>query len=146
MLYAILRAGERMLFDRISIFDVLQSRSRKLKEKIQSLTPDYLLNASEPDLITWLKDEFRMEVPTLDESKIEMEHRERQFDVSRSPMRIMYGDAPSIPGTEVTFILPFAGDASFFEVSPQQAIHNLSGGGNQVVTNGEIRFTMQAQI
>jgi hypothetical protein len=130
-----------LLFDRVSIYDVIQSQQQKLKEKIQSLDSDYLLNASEQDLISWLVDEFKMEVPSLDEANIEMAHREKQFDVSRGALRIMYGDSTSIQGTEVTFIVRFSGDASFFEVMPQRSIRNISGAGEVTFGNGEIRFT-----
>jgi hypothetical protein len=131
-----------MLFSGASIFDVLQSQKQKLKEKIQSLQADYLLNASEQDLIAWLVDEFNLDVPTIDESKIETEYRETQIDVSRDPQRMIFDRSRPfyMPGTEVTFILPFTGDASFLDVQPQHFTYSSSGS-KAAVMNGEIRFT-----
>ncbi|HXW91178.1 MAG TPA: hypothetical protein VEK33_11585 [Terriglobales bacterium] len=128
------------MFNLSSIYDVLQSQNQRLREKIQSLEPNYLLNSSEPDLVAWLMDEFRLDVPTIDESKIEIEHRETQFDVSRDPTRrISDRSRPFyVRGTELTFILPFIGDAEFFHVQPQQSISSLSGS-KAAISNGEIR-------
>src|SRR4051812_23396365 len=131
-----------MLFNRVSIYDVLQSHKQKLKEKIQSLKPDYVLNASEQDLIAWLVDESKLEVPMIDESKIEIEHQEKQIDVSGDPRRMFFDRSGPfyVPGTEFTFIVPFTGDAGFFEVSPQQGVISLSGT-RAAIMKGEIRFT-----
>lgn len=134
-----------MLFNRVTIFDVLQSQKQRLNEKIQSLQADYLLNASEQDLIGWLTDEFKLDVPSIDESKIETEHREIQIDVSGDPYRMIFDRSRPfyMPGTEVTFIVPFTGDAAFFDVRPQQFTYSSSGS-KAVVMNGEIRFTFSS--
>jgi len=86
-----------MLFHKYSILDLLPAQKQKLKEKIQSLKADYLLNASEQDLVAWLVGEFTLNVPTIDESKIEMDYREKanrrkwrpQPHVFRSPRPIL---------------------------------------------------------
>jgi hypothetical protein len=72
-----------MLFNKYSILDVLPAQKQKLKEKIQSFKADYLLNASEQDLVASLVEEFTLNVPTIDESRIEMDYREMQIDVKR---------------------------------------------------------------
>ncbi|HWO36565.1 MAG TPA: hypothetical protein VNO32_47890 [Candidatus Acidoferrum sp.] len=69
-----------MLFNKHSILDVLPAQKQKLKEKLQSFKADYLLNASEQDLVASLVEEFTLNVPTIDESKIEMDYREKQID------------------------------------------------------------------
>ena len=118
-----------MLFQRISIFDVLQHQERMLKDKIQSLESNYVLNASESDLVAWLAADFKLDIPVLDESKIEVEQQEKQVDVSRDPRRIfMHNVGPFyVPGIELTFIVPFTGDATFFDVQPQSAILSTAG-------------------
>ena len=47
-----------MLFNQFSILDVLPDQLRQIKEKVQSLKADYILNASEEDLVAALTDEF----------------------------------------------------------------------------------------
>ena len=79
-----------MLFHKYSILDVLPAQKQKLKEKIQSFKADHLLNASEPDLVAWLVEEFTLKVPMIDESKIEMDYREKQIDVSGDPNRMFF--------------------------------------------------------
>jgi hypothetical protein len=131
-----------MLFHKHSILDVLPAQKQKLKDKIQSLKADYLLNASEQDLVAWLVEEFTLSVPTIDESKIEMDYREKQIDVSGDPNRMFFNHRGPfyVAGTEFTFILPFTGDSAFFEVQPQKFTYTLSGS-RAVVRNNEIHFT-----
>ena len=47
-----------MLFNKVSVLDVLPDQDRQIKAKVQSLAPDYVLTASEEDLIASLVDEF----------------------------------------------------------------------------------------
>ena len=131
-----------MLFNTYSILNVLSAQKQKLKETIQSLKADYLLNVSEQDLIASLVEEFTLNVPTIDESKIEMDYREKQIDVSGDPNRMFFDHhGPSyIAGTEFTFILPFLGDAGFFDVQPQNFTYSSSGS-RAVVHNNELHFT-----
>lgn len=45
-----------MLFNNVSILDVLPDQLRQINMKIQELKGDYLLNASEEDLVAALVD------------------------------------------------------------------------------------------
>ncbi len=131
-----------MLFSKCSIFDILPAQKQKLKEKIQSFKSDYLLNASEQDLVAWLVDEFTLNVPTIDKSKIEMDYREKQIDVSGDPNRMFFNHHGPfyVAGTEFTFMLPFTGDAAFFDVQPQSFTYSSSGL-RAVIRGNEIHFT-----
>ena len=131
-----------MLFNKYSILAVLPAQNQKLKEKIQSLEANYLLNASEGDLIAWLVEEFTLNVPTIDESKIEMDYGEKQIDVSGDPNRMFFDhEGPFyVPGTEFTFILPFTGDAAFFDIQPQ-SFTNSTSGSRAAIRDNEIHFT-----
>jgi hypothetical protein len=134
-----------LFFNKYSILNVLPAQKQKLKEQIQSFKADYLLNASEQDLVASLVDEFTRSVPTVDESKIEMDYREKQIDVSGDHNRVFFShDGPFyVAGTEFTFILPFTGDAVFFDVQPQN-FTSSSSGSRAVVRNNEIHFTYAA--
>jgi len=131
-----------MLFNKCSILDVLPTQKQKLKEKIQSLKADYMLNASEQDLIASLVKEFTLSVPTIDESNIQMDYRDKQIDVSGDPNRMFFDHHGPfyVAGTEFTFMLPFAGDAAFFDVQPQSFTYSSSGS-RAVVRDSEIHFT-----
>jgi hypothetical protein len=133
---------KNMLFDRLSVLDVLPDQERQIREKIRSLAPDYLLNVSEEDLLASLLDEFTLDIPVLNESDVSVEYGEHQFDLSGDRMRFI-DDRPghfTVQGTRVTFIVPFAGDPALFEVRPQQYSRNLSGSPVEIVGT-EIHIT-----
>jgi len=116
-----------MLFNKVSIFDVFEHRRREAKQRIQSLDPNYILNRSEADVVGSILDELRIDLPSIQEDSIHIDYGERQIDVSRDPMRFV--PDPSVPfyvqGTRITFIVPFAGDGSFFDVQPQHFSYSL---------------------
>lgn len=134
-----------MLFNNISVLEVLPNQERQIKAKIQSLPPDYVLNASEEDLVASLADEYTLDVPVLDEAGIQIDHGEHQIDVSRDPMRFI--PDPTRPfyvaGTRLTFIIPFTGDANLLRVQPQNFIYSLAGSNVEVV-GSEIHVTYAA--
>lgn len=131
-----------VLFNNVSILDVLPDQLRQVKKKVQELEANYLLNASEDDLIASLADEFTLDFPVLNEEGIHTDHGEQQVDVSRDPMRmIMDRSRPFyIPGTRLTVIVPFTGDGNLFAIQPQMRTFSL-GGSKAELGNGEIRFT-----
>lgn len=131
-----------MLFDRVSILDVLPDQIRQIKAKIEALKPDYILNVSEEDLVQSLASEFALDTPVLDQEGIHVDYGEHKVDVSRDPTRFI--DDPTrpyyVPGTRVTFIVPFTGDPELLHVRPQQFAANLGGSQTDVV-RGEIHVT-----
>jgi len=131
-----------MLFRKVSIFDVLENQKRSIKQKIQSLEPNYVLNTSEEDLMKWLIAEFTLEVPMIDESGIHVDYREKEIDVSGDPMRVFleHNGPFYVPGTQLTFTVPFTGDAAFFDVQPQNFTYS-AGGSRAAVADNEIQFT-----
>lgn len=135
-----------MLFNKVSILEVLKSRNQQIKQKIQSFQADYILNASEEDFVAWLVDEFTFDVPAIDDSKIDLEYGEAQMDVSRDPMRVFLDRSQPfyVAGTKVTFIVPFGGDATFFDVQPQQFTYSM-GGSKAVLFKSEIHFTYMGE-
>lgn len=131
-----------MLFNRVSIFDILADQKQQIKQKIQSLEQNYVLNTSEDDLVTWIVGEFSLDVPVIDEPGIHVDYGEKQIDVSRDPMRVFIDRERAfyVPGTQVTFIVPFTGDAAFFDVQPQNFTYS-SGGSRASVVKSEVHFT-----
>jgi uncharacterized protein YdcH (DUF465 family) len=122
--------------------DVLPDQERQIKTKMQSLAPDYLLNASEEDLVASLADEYTLDKPVLDELGIQIDHGEHQIDVSGDPMRFIYDRTRSfyVTGTRITFIIPFAGDPKLLTVQPQSFTYSL-GGSNAEIVGSEIHVT-----
>ncbi len=131
-----------MLFNKYSILDVLPHQEGKLREKIQSLPGNHILNASEEDLIASLKDEYTLNMPELDEAGIHIDYGEEKIDVSHDPMRMFIDRSQPfyVAGTRVTFIVPFSGDAALFDVQPQGFSYSLGGPHAELVGN-ELHMT-----
>ena len=139
------RGNAAGLFGNASILDVLPDQQRQIKEKIQSLAPDYIMNASEDDLVAALVDEYALEVPVLDEAGIHVDYGEQQIDVSHDPMRFITDRSRpfNIAGTRISFIIPFTGDANILTLQPQAGRFSLSGS-NAELLKEEIRVTYAA--
>jgi len=131
-----------VLFNKVSILDVLPDQLRQIKQKVQELKADYLLNASEEDLVAALVDEFTLDVPVLEEDGIHVDYGEQQIDVSGDPRRFITdrGRPFLISGTRVTFIVPFTGDGHLLDVQPQHFSFSLGGSRAEVLKDG-IHFT-----
>lgn len=131
-----------MLFNRVSILDVIENQKQQIKVKIHSLEANYILNSSEDDLVAWLVAELRFDLPVIDEPGIHLDFGEKQIDVSRDPMRFITDRSRPfyLTGTQVTFIIPFTGDASWLGVQPQNFTFS-SGGSKAEVIRDEIHVT-----
>src|SRR5438034_9834911 len=78
------------LFNRVSIFDVIENQKRRVAEAIQTLDANYLLNASEEDLVRALVEEHRLDVPAIKDNEIHVaDYGETTVDVSQDPMRFI---------------------------------------------------------
>jgi hypothetical protein len=131
-----------MLFNKVSIIDVLENQKREINVRIQSLDPNYVLTTSEDDLVAWLIEGLRFDLPVLDEEGISVDYGEKQIDVSRDPMRFITDRSRPffLAGTQVTFIIPFAGDAHWFDIQPQNFTFS-SGGSKAEAVHNEIHVT-----
>ena len=113
--------SNELLFNEYEIFRVLQNHPAALKKRIQEIPTATLLNASEHDLIQALIEEFRLNVPVIDDDGIYIaESGEAQVDVSRDPMRMIHDRSRPfyVPGNKTVIAVPFKGDVEFFRVQP----------------------------
>jgi hypothetical protein len=116
---------QRYIFNGTDINNEIATRETALKKEIQELNSNYLLNVSEEDLVRWLTEKFRMDVPVILDQKIHVaDHGETQVDVSKDPMRIKpmgHGGRPFyMTWTKVTIAVPFEGDAEVFTMRPSK--------------------------
>jgi hypothetical protein len=97
-----------MLFNKVRIVDVLENQKRKIKQEVQSLDANYVLSASEEDLIRSLVEQLSLEVPTIDESGIHMDFGEADIDARRLPNRFVFDRSRPvhIKGVQVTVTIP----------------------------------------
>jgi TIR domain len=107
------------LFNKSSIFSVVLYQKDQLKETFSTVS-NAELDANTPGVVARLVDQFGINVPVLDEAKKFARTRETQVDVSRDPRRFIRDRSRAfyVAGTEVTFVVPFTGDAALFDVQP----------------------------
>ncbi len=95
----------------------MEDRKRKLKDAFSRL-PN--IPADELKLEISLANDYRLDVPVLDEAKKYAKTRETQVDARRLPNRIFADRSRPhyVPGTEISIFVPFDGDPNVFDVKP----------------------------
>ena len=111
----------RLLFRKFEIFAVQRHQEQQAKEAVRQL-PQEKLSGDEEKLISEIVSNFAMDLPILDESKIEQTDRQVQLDARRLPNRLVFNRSRPVPvdGTEITIHIPFEGDPAMFDVAPSQ--------------------------
>lgn len=106
------------LFSKYDIFKVVEGNALKVREEVDRLNPNYLLNASEEDLIRAMASELRLNVPVLDfEGAHTSDFHEAKIPVHESDYRFGF-QSGSVKGIKITIAIPYEGDTDFFFVRP----------------------------
>ena len=88
------------------------------QREIDSYAEDYLLNASETDLTTYVVSKVSLDVPQLRDAYM-LEPTEVEVDVGNDPMWGRgYGQSTKVKGCRVEVRIPFAGDPNLFFCRP----------------------------
>lgn len=116
---------QRYIFNGTDIHNETASRETALRKEIQELDSNYLLNVSEEDLVRWLVEKFRMDVPVILDQELHVaDHKETQIDVSKDPRRIKpmgYRGQPFyVTGTKIIIAVPFEGNPEFLTIRPSK--------------------------
>jgi hypothetical protein len=129
--------SQHLLFSGASVFDVIESQKRQLRDELQRLP---LSRLDDADLPQRLAGEYGMDVPVLDEGRKYAKKEETQVDVSRDPMRFISDRSRPfyMPGTELSIFVPFSGDPGLFDVRPSSFDMNPPRGD---VIGDELCFT-----
>ena len=129
-----------LLFNKIDIFSVTEHQKDALKDKVRAAPKTWL--SEDDNVVERLAKEFEIVVPELHEDRMEVSQSEVDVDVSRDPFRFI--PDPSRPfyikGTQITFHIPFSGDAGLFNVQPSSFTLNPPRG--QVV-GSELQLVFQ---
>jgi hypothetical protein len=107
------------LFRKYDLTLVLENQTRQMRNDINNLAEDYLLNVSEEDLTAHLQQKHSVEPITLGEPFI-ASSGEADIDVTNDPMRGGYGDGGRIfvKGMQIHIKVPFTGDGQLFWCRP----------------------------
>jgi hypothetical protein len=113
-------AREDYLFTGPDSGSVDRYQRQKMREEIEGVDANRLLNTSVDDLAGFFAAKYQIAVPELDVSNITVDEREKQIDVSRDPMRMIMDRSRSfyITGSEVEVEIPFTGEAEAFKIQP----------------------------
>ena len=127
------------LFNDGDLWSFLNQREKELHEEINKYPEEYLLGVDANRLIASLEAKYHLEIPKLDEAGIQVDHADKQIDVSQDPNRLVpYRSRPClIPGTSIKYFIPFAGDSILLKLQP--STHNHDPPDATVVSN-EIVF------
>src|SRR5882762_8625260 len=117
-----LMSREDYLFSQGDSFAVVQHKKATVENEIAGIEPNRLLNSNVDDLVNYIVEKLRVDIPVLDEDNMSVEQHEATRDVSGDPSRMAYhlgNRAPvNVVGTEVIVAIPFLGDAALFKIQP----------------------------
>ena len=90
----------KWLFDGGDLIYVLQDQGQKMRNEINSLSENQILNTLEDDLCNYFFEKYKVETLQIDESQIQMDY------------------SAYATGIKITFYIPFTGDRNLFEQKP----------------------------
>jgi hypothetical protein len=111
-----MRSSNNILFHREGIFELPRCFEAEMYKEIDAIDGNKLLNTSIEDLANYFEQNYKINVPILKEDQITVDQNETKIDVSHDFNRfIPNGETAYVPGTKVTYFVPFEGDASLFQ-------------------------------
>lgn len=101
-----------LLFYGKYLSDALRAQGQKMRDEINSLDENRILNTSEEDLCFYFVEKYKVEALQIDESQIKIDYGDARVNLKD------YGHIVSLTGTRVTFYIPFSGDPGLFRLQP----------------------------
>lgn len=131
------------LFRKFDSGSIQEYQRREVEKAISAYEPTDFLNASDNDLVNFLVERYRLDVPEL-KGEIEARQEDSQMSISRGS-RFAFGydyDEPSaqVPSTRFHFYVPFSGDEGLFKCKPSTYELNLV---RAEVSDSELHFTYE---
>ena len=139
------------LFFKYDLRATIENQARGLANEINSLSEAQILNASQEDMLEYLVEKHKINPLEIDEAKIQMNYSDAQIDVSRDFHRFIFDRSTPfyVPGTRVTFFVPFTGDSELFHCQP--STHSLNPPratlrGNELVFSYDLTRDRMTQV
>lgn len=120
------------LFGKADTQTLREALKKQIFDKIKSLSDDYILNVSEDEYITYLKQDFHLFCPEIKYSEAYMDPRKVLVDPEYLPR--YWGAESSIEMTVIRVFWPFDGDAEMLYFRP--STFTLSGWSNISIGTG----------
>ena len=126
------------LFSGADLRDVLVGQERAMANEIGSLSEERVLNTSPEQLCDYFVEKYRVEPLAIQRSGIQTDYGDAKIDVSqRFEYAVFDRDVPAyVPGTRISFFVPFSGDSELFRCRPSTFSLNPPRGvvrGNELV-------------
>ena len=111
---------ERLLFTESDWHRIQEHQNNALISEINAISPNRLLNTSVDDLVNYMTERFRFDIPVIEEHGIYTDHHETQIDVSQDIHHAIFDRSQPfyVSGTSIIINLPFSGDHNMFRVRP----------------------------
>ena len=131
-----------VLFTKGDLNQTLSNRIQGMRDYVNRVDEDYLLGASETDLVAHLVQEFSVEPITLGDPFIADSH-EIDLDVSHDPLRRNpFGGRSIAKGMEIHVKVPYSGEKNLFWCQPSHISWSPPRG---IVTHQHLEFIIQGE-
>lgn len=108
-----------LLFHGEYVTDVLVRCRQNCMERIDSLGEARVLQTPQDDLILFFTEEYAIQAPKIDESEIQTNYDDIRVDVTHN-MCYKNPGINHVPGTRITYHVPFTGAATLLACRPSQ--------------------------
>jgi hypothetical protein len=112
------RPDNNVLFFQQDGFAVAENQKRQLANEVAGIAEQRLLNTSVEDLVAYLVEKYKIDVPVLDVENAVKDQRETTVEVTDFSYGLDPEETRSVPGTIITLEIPFSGDSEIFKVKP----------------------------
>lgn len=139
-MFRLMPKSEGYLFASRELRELLDERRSALREEVESLEANRLLNTVPADLLVYLEEKWRLIAPTLRRAETTAAEAECQVDVSGDRGRYFSsrGGSHYVPGQRITIEIPLDGEAELFYCRPSAYTSTLPRG---VVQHGTLQLT-----
>jgi hypothetical protein len=114
------------LFDAGELRDYLGRRREAMTDEIERYDRNRFLNTTAAALVEYFVDKYQCNAPKLDETRLSVDQTEVKVDVSQFRDRFVRDRSRPLlrPGTRISLILPFEGEAELLQYTPSTRFMN----------------------
>ena len=114
------------LFCSYELRQVLENQKKAVRDEVEKIEANRLLNTAPADLAKYLEEKFRLESPRLRREDWRVDTQETRVDVSQDSMRSIFDRSKPfyIPGQRLDVEIPFDGEPELFYCQPSTSTSN----------------------
>ena len=114
------------LFCSFNLGQVLENQKEALREEVETIEPNQLLNTAHEDLANYLNEKFKLASPRLRREEWMVDTEETRIDISHDSMRAVFDRSKPfyVPGQRLVVEIPFDGEPDLFYCQPSTSTMN----------------------